>query len=205
VYGRPQRLPVDESHPCEPLDPNGVHKCAAESYHRLYHRLFGLPAVCLRLTNTYGPGQLVRHARQGFMGWFIRRAVEGDTIEIMGDGSQLRDLNFVDDVADALLCAGAAPAAYGQVYNLGAPKAVSLLEIADLLLKVAGRGDKRLVPFPDDRQRIDIGSVYTSFEKIRRELGWQPRVSLEEGLERSVRYYERHLARYLTPADRDPC
>jgi UDP-glucose 4-epimerase len=198
VYGRAQRLPVDETHPCRPVDPNGIHKWTAERYHLLYGELFGLHAVCLRLTNTYGPGQLVRHPRQGFMGWFLRKAVEGDTIEIMGDGTQLRDLNYVDDVVEAMLRAAVTRVARGQVYNLGAPQPVSLLELVDLLLKIAGRGSKRLIPFPEERQRIDIGSVYTSYEKIRAELGWQPRVSLEEGLERSVRHYERHLARYLS-------
>ncbi|HTY16103.1 MAG TPA: NAD-dependent epimerase/dehydratase family protein [Myxococcota bacterium] len=197
IYGRPQRLPMDESHPIRPVDVNGVHKWAAEQYHRLYHEVHGLPSVVLRLTNTYGPGQLVKHPRQGFIGWFVRKVVEGGEIEIMGDGSQLRDLNFVDDVADALLVAASAPAAWGQVYNLGAPEPVSLESLAQRLVAIAGRGSYRFVPFPPERKSIDIGSVRIDYGKIRRELGWEPRVGLRDGLTRTVRYYEQHLHHYV--------
>jgi nucleoside-diphosphate-sugar epimerase len=197
VYGRPQRTPVDESHPCAPLDMNGIHKWAAEQYHQLYHDVHGIPSVILRLTNTYGPGQLVKHPRQGFIGWFVRKAVEGGEIEIMGDGSQRRDLNFVEDVADALLLAAATPHAWGRVYNLGSPEPISLEALARLLIDVAGRGSFRFVPFPPERKSIDVGSVEIDYTRIRSELGWEPRVSLRDGLERTVRYYERHLEHYL--------
>jgi UDP-glucose 4-epimerase len=197
VYGRPQRNPVAESHPCVPIDVNGIHKLAAEQYHALYHEVYGLHSVILRLTNTYGPGQLVKHPRQGFIGWFVRKAVEGGEIEIMGDGTQRRDLNFVEDVADAMLLAATAPRARGRVYNLGSPEPVSLEALARLLIDVAGRGSFRFVPFPPDRKGIDVGSVEIDYTRIRTELGWEPRVALRDGLERTVRYYERHLERYL--------
>jgi nucleoside-diphosphate-sugar epimerase len=197
IYGRPRYLPVDEEHPCEPTDVNGVHKFAAEQYHRLYLRAWGLRSTILRLTNTYGPGQLVRHARQGFMGWFLRRAVEGGCIDLMGDGEQLRDLNHVDDVVEALLLAASSPVAAGRVYNLGAEPPVSLRAIAELLAEITGRSRFRLVPFPPDRERIDVGSVYLDHGAISRDLGWQPRVPLREGLAETVRYYERNLAHYL--------
>jgi UDP-glucose 4-epimerase len=151
----------------------------------------------LRLTNTYGPGQLVKHARQGFIGWFLRRAVEGGEIEIMGDGTQLRDLNYVDDVVDAMLLAAASPGSWGGVYNLGSPEPVSLEALARMLLEIAGRGSYRFVPFPPDRKSIDVGSVRVDYGRIRRELGWEPKIPLREGLERSVRFYELNLERYL--------
>ena len=197
VYGRPQRNPVDETHPCLPLDVNGIHKWAAEQYHQLYHDVHGIPSVVLRLTNTYGPGQLVKHPRQGFIGWFVRKAVEGREIEIMGDGTQRRDLNFVDDVVEAMLLAAASPKAFGRVYNLGSRGPVSLEALARLLIEVAGRGSFRFVPFPPERKSIDVGSIEIDYARIRNELGWEPRVALRDGLERTVRYYERHLARYL--------
>jgi nucleoside-diphosphate-sugar epimerase len=197
VYGRPERKPVDEAHPCRPLDVNGVHKRAAEQYLEMYAEVHGVQSVVLRLTNTYGPGQLVKHPRQGFIGWFVRKAVEGGEIELMGDGTQRRDLNFVDDVVEALLLAAAEPKAWGRVYNLGSPEPVSLEELVRELLAVAGRGSFRFVPFPPERKSIDIGSVELDSTRIRRELGWQPVVPLRQGLERTVRYYERHLARYL--------
>jgi UDP-glucose 4-epimerase len=197
VYGRAQRIPVDENHPCVPLDVNGIHKWAAERYHQLYHAAHGIPSVVLRLTNTYGPGQLVKHPRQGFIGWFVRKAVEGGEIEIMGDGTQRRDLNFVEDVAEAMLLAAATPHAFGRVYNLGSPAPISLEALVRLLLEVAGRGSFRFVPFPPERNSIDVGSIEIDYARIRTELGWEPHVALRDGLERTVRYYERHLERYL--------
>jgi UDP-glucose 4-epimerase len=197
IYGRPERIPVDESHPCRPVDVNGIHKWAAEQYHRLYDEVYDIASVVLRLTNTYGPGVLVKHPRQGFIGWFLRKVVEGGEIEVMGDGSQLRDLVYVDDVVDAMLLAASRPDARGQTYNLGAAEPVSLADLAHLMIRIAGRGSLRFVPFPPERKRIDVGSVTIDASRIRTDLGWEPRVPLEEGLARSIRYYQRHLDRYL--------
>lgn len=197
IYGRPDRLPVDESHPCRPVDVNGIHKWAAEQYHRLYDEVYGIWSSVLRLTNTYGPGVLVKHPRQGFIGWFVRKVVEGGEIEIMGDGTQVRDMNYIDDVVDALLLAAMTPAARGQIYNLGSPAPVSLREIATSLVDIAGSGSLRFVPFPPERKRIDVGSVTVDYARIRADLGWEPRIGLDEGLTRSIRYYQQHLDRYL--------
>ena len=106
VYGRPDSLPVDETHLVRPTDVNGINKAAGEYYHLVYNNVFGVRACSLRLTNVYGPRQLIRHNRQGFIGWFIRLAIEDATIQIYGDGSQLRDFVYVDDAADAFLRAG---------------------------------------------------------------------------------------------------
>jgi len=197
IYGRPERMPVDESHPCRPVDVNGIHKWAAEQYHRLYDEVYGIASVVLRLSNTFGPGVLVKHPRQGFIGWFLRKVVEGGEIELMGDGTQLRDMNYVDDVVDAMLLAAVTPEARGQTYNLGAPAAVSLGDLARRMVEIAGKGSIRSVPFPPERKRIDVGSVTIDWSRIRAELGWSPRVEVDEGLARSIRYYERHLGRYL--------
>ncbi|MGH7287986.1 MAG: NAD-dependent epimerase/dehydratase family protein [Myxococcota bacterium] len=196
VYGRPRYLPLDEDHPCEARDVNGVHKLAAEQYHRVYAASYGIQSVVLRLTNTYGPGQLVKHARQGFIGWFVRLAAEGKTIEVMGDGEQMRDLNHVDDVATALLLAAASPSATGRTYNLGATPPISLRDLAKLLVELSEGASWQLVPFPPERARIDVGSAYASYAAIRRELGWEPRIALREGLAETLRFYRRHLDRY---------
>ena len=195
-YGRPLFLPLTEEHPLHPIDVNGINKTAGESYHLLYHEVYGLQTVSLRLTNTYGPRMLMQHARQGFIAWFVRRAVEGAEIEIFGDGRQLRDFNEVEDVVEAFLLAGASDRAIGRVFNLGHPEPVSLLELTETLLDVAGGGSYRIVPFPEDRARIDIGSVYADPSRIREELGWAPRVPLREGLARMVEYYREHRGEY---------
>ncbi len=196
-YGKPRYLPLDEDHLQAPTDVNGVNKLAGEWYHVVYHTAYGLRTTSLRLTNTYGPRQLIKHNRQGFIGWFIRLAVEGKEIQLYGDGSQLRDLTYVDDVVDAFLRAGASDTANGSVYNLGGTAPISLLELATLIVKVAGRGSVTLVPWPEARKKIDIGDVYSSYARIEAALGWQPRTALTAGLERTIAYYTRHLAHYV--------
>jgi UDP-glucose 4-epimerase len=199
VYGKPVYLPLDEQHRVAPLDVNGINKLAAEHYHLLYQRVYGTRTVCLRLTNTYGPRQLIHHNRQGFLGWFIRQAIEGGVIELYGEGRQRRDMNYVDDVVEALLLAGASEEAEGEVYNLGGDEPVSLAELADELISITGRGSVRTVPFPPERQLIDVGNTHSSFAKIESALGWRPRTPLREGLRRTVEFYERHRAYYLKP------
>jgi UDP-glucose 4-epimerase len=197
VYGKPQRLPVDETHLINPTDVNGINKVSGEFYHLVYHSVYGIRASSLRLTNTYGPRQLIRHSRQGFIGWFLRQAVLGETIQLFGDGTQKRDFDYVDDVVDAFLRAGAMDAADGQVFNLGGDEPVSLLELTKTIIDIAGHGDYVLTPFPPERKRIDIGDFYADTTKIRKTLGWAPRVPLREGLERTIDYYRRHRDRYL--------
>jgi UDP-glucose 4-epimerase len=159
--------------------------------------VYGIRASSLRLTNTYGPRQLIRHSRQGFIGWFIRQAVMGETIQLFGDGTQKRDFDYVDDVVDAFLRAGAMDAADGQVFNLGGDEPVSLLELAKTMIEIAGAGAYVFTPFPPERKRIDIGDFYADTTKIRNALGWAPRVKLREGLQRTIEYYRRHRDRYL--------
>jgi UDP-glucose 4-epimerase len=197
VYGKPQYLPVDEAHLLNPTDVNGINKIAGEFYHLVYHSVYGIRASSLRLTNTYGPRQLIRHNRQGFIGWFMRQATLGEEIQLFGDGLQKRDFNHVDDVVDAFLRAGAMDAADGQVFNLGDDGPVSLLDLAKLLIEVSGRGSCRLVPFPPERKRIDIGDFYANTTKIRGALGWEPKVGLRRGLEETLAFYGAHQARYL--------
>ena len=196
LYGVPQYLPVDEKHPVHPVDVNGINKMAGEGYHLVYHNVYGIRTVVLRLTNTYGPRMRVRDARQTFLGIWVRRIVEKAPFQVFGDGLQLRDYNYIDDVVEALLACAASPEADGQIFNLGALPPVSLKETAETLVHVAGDGHFEMVPFPADRKSIDIGDYYADYAKIRSALGWQPRVSLEDGLRRTVEYYRSHGTHY---------
>ncbi len=200
VYGKPESLPVTEQHLVRPTDVNGINKAAGENYHLLYNNVFGIRACSLRLTNVYGPRQLVKHNRQGFIGWFTRLAVENREIEIYGDGSQLRDFVYVDDAADAFLRAGASDACNGEVFNVGGDEPISHRELVALLIEVAGTGRVRFVDWPPDKKRIDIGSFYADSSKLRTAVGWSPRVSLRDGLAASVAFYRQHLAQYLDAA-----
>jgi UDP-glucose 4-epimerase len=191
IYGRPQRLPVTEDHPIQPVDVNGINKTAGEWYHLLYGRIYGMHVSVLRLTNTYGPRMRVKDARQTFLGYWLRLISEGGTIQVFGDGAQLRDFTFVDDAVRAFILAAIRDDAAGRVYNLGSDEVLSLGEVAKLLVDIAGSGQFELVPFPSDREAIDIGDFYADFQRARSELGWEPRVSLRDGLTRTLDYYRR--------------
>lgn len=196
IYGSPQYVPLDESHPVHPTDVNGINKMAGEWYHVLYNNVYGIRACSLRLTNTYGPRMLVKHSRQTALGWFVRKAVDDETIEIWGDGSQLRDYTYVDDVVDAFLAAGSIEASNGKCINLGGLRPVSHLELIQTLTEVAGTGSWKLIPFPPEYKRIDIGDAYSSYALAEEVLGWRPRTELRDGLARTVAFYRQHREHY---------
>jgi len=195
-YGRPDVVPVVESLVLKPVDVNGVNKMAGEWYHMVYHGAYGIPTVSLRLVNTYGPRQLMKHARQGFIGWFIRLAIDGEEIQLFGDGQQFRGFNYVDDVVEALLIAGISDKVVGEYFNLGGMRPVTLEALVKILLETAGTGSYRLVPFPSEKKAIDIGSAFSSFMKFNTATSWEPRIRIEDGLKRTVEYYRRHKEQY---------
>ena len=197
VYGRPDSLPVSEAHLVRPTDINGINKAAGEYYHLVYNNVFGVRACSLRLTNVYGPRQLIKHNRQGFIGWFIRHAIEGTVIQIYGDGSQLRDFVYVDDAADAFLRAGANDVCNGEAFNVGGDVPISLKDLAAELVRIAGAGRVEYVDWPLDKKIIDIGSFYADSTRFMKATGWKPTVHLSDGLTRTVDFYRRHFDEYV--------
>ncbi|HEV7665215.1 MAG TPA: NAD-dependent epimerase/dehydratase family protein [Chloroflexota bacterium] len=198
IYGRVAEdlLPVDERQPPNPVDVNGINKLAGERYHVLYNNVYGLRTSVLRLTNTYGPRMLVKNNRQTAIGWLIRQAMDGEDITVFGDGAQLRDFTYVDDVVEAFLMAGVSEEANGQVFNVGAIEPISLREVTELLIDVAGTGSYHLEPFPAERKLIDIGSIYVDDRKLRGLLNWQPHIGMRDGLARSVEFYRANRVQY---------
>lgn len=199
MYGVPDYLPVDERHLLHPVDVNGINKMAGEWYHIVYNNVHGVRACALRLTNTYGPGMRVKDARQTFLGIWIKRLIEEQPIEVFGDGRQVRDFNYVDDVVHALLLAASSDDANGRVFNLGADDPINLQDLAALLVEVNGGGKYELVPFPPERKSIDIGDYYSDYRLFRSKLGWMPKVALRDGLARTLAFYREHADQYWRP------
>jgi UDP-glucose 4-epimerase len=196
IYGTPQYLPVDETHRVRPPDINGIHKVAAEEYHRLYNDVYGLRSTTLRLTNVYGPGMRVRDARQTFVGLWFKLLIEDQPISIFGDGQQRRDFTFVDDCAEAFLIA-AGDAHIGATYNVGGDGPITLSELGSRMVAVNGRGRLSHVAFPGDRKAIDIGDYWTDDSAFRRCSGWLPSTALDMGLASTLAFYRQHLPAYL--------
>jgi UDP-glucose 4-epimerase len=195
VYGRPAALPVGEDHATHPVDINGVHKLAGESYHRLYHEVHGIRSAVLRLTNTIGPRMRVRDARQTFLGLWIREVLEGRPVEVWG-GTQTRDFTYVDDAVDAFIAVAVTETAFGRILNVGGCPPVSLLELARLLCGLREGASFEVRPFPPEHQAIDIGDYYADDSALRGLTGWAPATPLDEALRRTLDWYASHLPRY---------
>jgi UDP-glucose 4-epimerase len=194
-YGKADHLPVDERHLMHPTDVNGINNIAGESYHILYNNIYGIRAVSLRLTNTYGPRHQMKHHKQGIINWFIRQLIESQTVKLYGDGKQIRDINYVDDVVEALLLVACNEKTNGEVFNLGGiPK--NLIDLVETMIDVYGKGNYELIPFKDDLKKIEIGDYIANYEKVKNVVGWQPKISLEEGLRSSFDYYEKYKDHY---------
>lgn len=196
IYGKPLYLPVDEKHILRPVDVNGINKMAGEWYHILYNNVYGIRASALRLTNTYGPRMRIKDARQTFLGIWIRLLLEGKPFEVW-DGEQLRDFSFVDDVIRALVLAAVAPESDGRVFNVGGDRAISLMELARLLVEVNGSGEYVCREFPGERKRIDIGDYFADDSLLKDTLGWVPSITLRDGLKSTLDFFQSNIEHYV--------
>jgi nucleoside-diphosphate-sugar epimerase len=192
VYGRALRLPVDEDHPANPIDVNGVAKLAGEQLHMVYAHAHQMPITSLRLTNVYGSRQRLTSDELGFLPVFIRRALRGEQIDLYGGGTQRRDCLYIDDVVDAILTA-THDDGIGKVFNVGHEVSHSLAEIADVIVREAGSGSQvATAEWPDHDRRIDIGSFLSDSSRIERELGWRPSTTLTAGVRATLDFYREH-------------
>ncbi len=196
LYGKPQYLPVDEKHPVNPVDVNGINKAAGEQYHLLYNNVYGIRTTVLRLTNTYGPRMRIKDARQTFLGIWIKNIIEGNGFDVWG-GEQRRDFTYVDDAVNAFVLVADTEKANGKIYNLSGCEVVNLKQVAEMLIDANGGGEFDICKFPDERKKIDIGDFYSDDARIRNELGWLPKVDLSDGLKRTVEFYKEHIQQYI--------
>jgi len=194
-YGKADYLPVDEKHLMHPTDVNGINNIAGEWYHILYNNVYGIRACSLRLTNTFGPRHQMKHHRQGIINWFIRQIIDGTKIKIYGDGKQVRDTNYVDDVAEAMLLAMGSKETNGEVYNLGGFP-INLKDIVEKMIKIYGKGEYELNSFPPESKKIEIGDYIADYAKFKKTTNWQPKINIDEGLKRTFEYYKKYKQYY---------
>lgn len=195
-YGAAVTLPVDENAPTNPKGMYAITNLTAEKIVLMYHEVHGIRGTCLRITNTYGPRHQMKHNRYGVVNWFVRLAMDDQTIPLMGDGRILRDFVYVDDVIDALLLSAERPAADGEIFNVGWGKPIDFRDLAAHVVRIAGKGRIEYVEFTQERKALEPGDYYAAIGKISGALGWTPRVGLEEGLKRTIDYYRIHRAQY---------
>jgi UDP-glucose 4-epimerase len=196
VYGTVEYNPVDEKHPFNCLSIYGIHKLAGEKYYRFYHDFQGLDTVSLRITNPYGPRQQMKHSKYGIVNWFIRLALEGKPLTVFGEGLQQRDYIFVEDVAEGLLQAALAPGTAGQVYNLGSGTGTAFIDMVRLVAELVPGTEIQHLPWPADRYFVETGDFVADISRLKAATGWEPRVSLREGIARTVEFYRRHREHY---------
>ncbi len=163
--------------------------------HGFLHSREGGWFCSLRLTNTYGPRHQMKSPKQGFLGWFVRTAMDGGAISVFGDGSQVRDFNHVSDVVSAfLLCAGN-DSCNGEAYNLGG-QAASVLEAANLAVNAAGKGEVKLAPYPEGHKKVEGGNHVADISKLKKQTGWIPKIKLESGLSEMISFYRKNKDHY---------
>jgi nucleoside-diphosphate-sugar epimerase len=195
-YGRVENPPITEATSLNPMDIYAASKQAVEWYHLLYGEICGLRPTSLRLGNTYGPRHQMRHAKYGVQNYLIRLAMDDQQIEVFGEGSQKRELIYVDDVVECLLLLGRMEKCVGEVYSIGAIERVTFLQLVEEIIKACESGSYAHVPWPEDRKIIEVGDVVTDFSKLTAHTGWTPTTPLSEGLRTTVQYYRAHKKHY---------
>ncbi len=194
-YGRTDNLPVSEEHPLQAVEINGVHNSTVEAYYLLYGKLYGIGSTCLRLTNTYGPRHIMQHHKLGVVNWFIKLIQENREVCLFGDGRQIRDIIYVSDAVEAMLLAAASDQALGRVYNLGGTP-ISLEDLVKKMIELTGKGGYKFIPYPDQWGATDQGNYIADYSRIKQELDWEPQVSLEYGLSRTIDFYQKYKKYY---------
>ncbi len=196
VVGKVDGGIMKEESPTNPPHLYGIHKLASEKYLLMYHHDFGIPSTIFRITNPYGPRQQVKHSKYSLVGWFVRQAMEGKTITVFGDGQQVRDYIYADDIVEAFLRAAAADETAGEIINIGSGVPTKFRDMVSTVVSVVGKGNVEHEPWPKDYEKIETGYAVADISKLRRLTGFEPRVGLRDGVQKTHEYYSRNIERY---------
>jgi len=189
VIGRAQSEIIDEDHVERPTEMYSANKGVAEKYYQIYNRVFGLKSFALRIPNVFGPyGKPLPEF--SFINFFISKVWANESIDIFGTGESVRNVMFVDDAVDLLICAALEPKLFGEILFATTHYHHSVREIAEKIIEVMGRGRLNLIAWPSDRKAIEVGNQRFSAERLFKIVSWRPRWSLEDGLLKT----RKHLA-----------
>ncbi|HEY3249783.1 MAG TPA: GDP-mannose 4,6-dehydratase [Ignavibacteria bacterium] len=195
-YGSSLKLPVEESHAINPIGIYAITNFAAERIVLTYHNLHKIKSLCLRITNTYGPRHQMIHDEYGVFNWFIRKAMDNGIIPIFGDGRILRDYLYIDDLVESMIKIALKDDAYGEVYNVGSGIPISFIDLAKKIVRIAGRGEVDYAEFTSERKALEPGDYFADISRIKKTIDWKPKVSLEEGIEKTIKYYSKFKQHY---------
>ena len=196
-FGKIKNAPVNESHASCPETPYALHKQATENMYQFYNRQYDTDTVVFRIANPYGPRGQIKHSKYTIINFFIRQALEGKTISIFGEGSQLRDYIFVEDLANAFIAASLSTKSKGQIFNIGSGKGITFLDMVKTIIKFVGKGSFQNIPWPRDYINVETGNYITNITKAKNIIKWKPEIDFEEGIKVTVEYYSKHISKYL--------
>jgi len=201
-YGPAVSFPVNEEAPTNPKGIYEISNLTAEKIIKVYNDVHGIRSVNLRLSNLYGPRSQMMHSRFGVFNWFIRLAMDDETIQLFGDGSILRDFVYVDDCIDAILRVATTPECYGEIFNVGSDKPITFRELCDTIVKVAKSGRWQFTEFSAERKAQEPGDFYSDISKIERFTGWRPTTELEDGIRKTIEFYSTCRDHYWTKPEK---
>ncbi len=197
VYGKVETSLVTEQCETNPLSLYGIHKLTSEKYLLMYYKDFGIPSTILRLTNPYGPRQQIKHSKYSLIGWFIRQAMENKTIKIYGEGQQLRDYIYVDDIVDAMILSAMSSKSAGEVINIGSGKSTKFRDMVQSIINCVNNGKMEFIPWPENYEKIETGDITVDISKLQELTTWKPNVTLEEGIHLTYEYYKKNISNYI--------
>ncbi len=195
-YGASLNLPVGEKHEINPIGIYAITNFAAERIVLTYNNLHNIKSVCLRITNTFGPRHQMAHDEYGVFNWFIRKAMDDEVIPVFGDGRILRDYLYIDDLSGALLMTALCENSYGEVFNVGSGIPLSFLDLANKIISIAGRAEINYTEFTTERKALEPGDYYADISKIKKTVGWKPKISLDDGIKLTLDYYTKNKKHY---------
>lgn len=190
--------PVSENHPMNPLTPYAKNKVLGERMCLDFFKDYGMRTTAIRIANPFGPMASISNPGYCIVNWFIAKAIRGEELPIYGDGMQLRDYIFIDDVVDAMVVAGADNNSNGQVYNVGSGKGIRFKDMAQKIVDASGNDKAKLkfIEWPSDAKSRETGHFTADISKIKRELDWQPKHTLEDSLMKTMDFYKKNMEHY---------